>query len=208
MTLHDASEGPFPTNKERASTVTLLSPEVYFKMLLHAFRYAHPERNSEDWVEVIGLLTGTVTNPNTPTERLFVTQAWPIGHGSAVGVTINNYGKVLTRVLEEKEEGTEILGWYHTHPGYGVWMSHTDYRTHLSYQRMYDRAVAVVLDPTLVSSLYLGFEVFRLELPRLNRFEVLRPAITDNFSPKTIPALVKHLAQKAMTDGLLDELDH
>jgi proteasome lid subunit RPN8/RPN11 len=41
---------------------------------------------------------------------------------------------------------TEFVGWYHTHPGHGVFMSGTDRATQLQYFRPFHR-VAVVVDP-------------------------------------------------------------
>jgi proteasome lid subunit RPN8/RPN11 len=42
--------------------------------------------------------------------------------------------------------GTEVVGWYHTHPGHGVFLSGVDVATHVEYFRLFHR-VAVVLDP-------------------------------------------------------------
>lgn len=42
--------------------------------------------------------------------------------------------------------GTEIVGWFHTHPGHGVFMSSVDVNTHLRYFAPFHR-VAMVVDP-------------------------------------------------------------
>lgn len=40
------------------------------------------------------------------------------------------------------------IGWYHSHPGYGCWLSGIDVSTQLLHQQFEDPFVAVVVDPT------------------------------------------------------------
>jgi len=39
------------------------------------------------------------------------------------------------------------VGWYHSHPGFGCWLSMVDVTTQKSFEQLTDRAVAVVIDP-------------------------------------------------------------
>jgi 26S proteasome regulatory subunit N11 len=39
------------------------------------------------------------------------------------------------------------VGWYHSHPGFGCWLSIVDIQTQKSFERLHERAVAVVIDP-------------------------------------------------------------
>jgi 26S proteasome regulatory subunit N11 len=39
------------------------------------------------------------------------------------------------------------VGWYHSHPGFGCWLSMTDVTTQKSFEALASRAVAVVIDP-------------------------------------------------------------
>ena len=39
------------------------------------------------------------------------------------------------------------MGWYHSHPTYGCWLSGIDVSTQTTYQTMNDPWVAVVIDP-------------------------------------------------------------
>ena len=39
------------------------------------------------------------------------------------------------------------VGWYHSHPGWGCWLSHTDIETQKSQEMLNPKAVAVVVDP-------------------------------------------------------------
>jgi 26S proteasome regulatory subunit N11 len=39
------------------------------------------------------------------------------------------------------------VGWYHSHPGFGCWLSGVDVNTQTSFEQLNPRAVAVVVDP-------------------------------------------------------------
>ena len=41
-----------------------------------------------------------------------------------------------------------VLGWYHSHPGYGCWLSGIDVATQLLNQTYQEPFVAIVIDPT------------------------------------------------------------
>lgn len=40
-----------------------------------------------------------------------------------------------------------VVGWYHSHPGFGCWMSGTDVETQKSQEQLGARCVGVVIDP-------------------------------------------------------------
>ncbi|KAG5220849.1 COP9 signalosome catalytic [Salix suchowensis] len=40
-----------------------------------------------------------------------------------------------------------VIGWYHSHPGYGCWLSGIDVNTQMNNQKFQDPFVAVVIDP-------------------------------------------------------------
>ncbi|KAM3139878.1 hypothetical protein pb186bvf_008120 [Paramecium bursaria] len=40
-----------------------------------------------------------------------------------------------------------IVGWYHSHPNFGCWLSGTDVETQIQQQQFYQTSVAVVVDP-------------------------------------------------------------
>lgn len=40
-----------------------------------------------------------------------------------------------------------VVGWYHSHPGYGCWLSGIDVNTQLNQQTYMEPFVAVVIDP-------------------------------------------------------------
>ena len=40
-----------------------------------------------------------------------------------------------------------VCGWYHSHPGYGCWLSGIDVSTQSLYQKVSDPFLAIVIDP-------------------------------------------------------------
>lgn len=50
------------------------------------------------------------------------------------------------KIWQQLKDGDNILGWYHTHPGLGVFLSPTDLRTQQIHFRL-PWSVAVVIDP-------------------------------------------------------------
>jgi len=56
--------------------------------------------------------------------------------------------KVADDIIKGKLEG-RIVGWYHSHPGYGIFMSETDLNTHSKLLQFSPFVVALVVDPEI-----------------------------------------------------------
>merc|ERR1712113_1049302 len=50
-------------------------------------------------------------------------------------------------MLQQTGRGEMVVGWYHSHPGFGCWLSGVDINTQQSFEALNPRAVAVVIDP-------------------------------------------------------------
>merc|ERR1712196_344272 len=74
-----------------------------------------------------------------------------MGPQSGTGVSVEAVDPVFqTKMLEMlKQTGRPemVVGWYHSHPGFGCWMSGVDINTQQSFEALNQRAVAVVIDP-------------------------------------------------------------
>jgi 26S proteasome regulatory subunit N11 len=55
-----------------------------------------------------------------------------------------------------------VVGWYHSHPGFGCWLSGTDCGTQKSFEQLHKRAVAVVVDPIQSVKGKVVIDAFRL----------------------------------------------
>jgi proteasome lid subunit RPN8/RPN11 len=65
---------------------------------------------------------------------------------STISLTPNAIAKIADEILKGKIKGN-IVGWYHTHPGYGVFMSEVDEKTQNVLSQFYPQAISLVLDP-------------------------------------------------------------
>jgi 26S proteasome regulatory subunit N11 len=55
-----------------------------------------------------------------------------------------------------------VVGWYHSHPGFGCWLSSVDVNTQQSFEQLTPRAVAVVIDPIQSVKGKVVIDAFRL----------------------------------------------
>ncbi|CDW91206.1 26s proteasome non-atpase regulatory subunit [Stylonychia lemnae] len=53
----------------------------------------------------------------------------------------------MVEMLEKVGRREKLVGWYHSHPGFGCWLSIVDITTQKSFEQQNTRAVAVVIDP-------------------------------------------------------------
>jgi COP9 signalosome complex subunit 5 len=62
----------------------------------------------------------------------------------------NEANEYMVEYIQESEKAgrlENVIGWYHSHPGYGCWLSGIDVNTQMSNQKYQDPFVAVVIDP-------------------------------------------------------------
>ena len=70
-------------------------------------------------------------------------------HGTGVSVEAVDpvFQTDMLAMLEQTQRKEQVVGWYHSHPGFGVWMSGVDMNTQKSFEKLNERCVAVVIDP-------------------------------------------------------------
>lgn len=71
---------------------------------------------------------------------------------------------VLMTVIPYRPE--TVVGWYHSHPGFGPWLSSVDINTQQSFEQLTPRAVAVVIDPIQSVKGKVVIDAFRLINPQ------------------------------------------
>merc|ERR1712013_828993 len=90
---------------------------------------------------------------------------------SGTGVSVEAVDPVFqTKMLEMlKQTGRPemVVGWYHSHPGFGCWMSGVDINTQQSFEALNQRAVAVVVDPIQSVKGKVVIDAFRLINPNM-----------------------------------------
>ncbi len=108
--------------------------------------------------EAIGLLGGEEIHSNELliSKSIYVTK----GNEYAVAFTENDF-----QSFEEIISPIFCVGWWHSHPGYGLFLSPTDINTHIySFQMTHNLSVALVIDPEDLDSNGLAkFKFFQVE---------------------------------------------
>src|SRR5690242_19953387 len=66
----------------------------------------------------------------------------------------------------DKRRQETVVGWYHSHPGFGCWLSSVDINTQQSFEQLTPRAVAVVVDPIQSVKGKVVIDAFRLINPQ------------------------------------------
>ncbi|MFX1294372.1 MAG: Mov34/MPN/PAD-1 family protein [Promethearchaeota archaeon] len=147
------------------SSICFLTFEAYKQIVLHATRFANIKIPMNAWKEVYGFLVGTIEN-----NKVLVDIAVPMAHGSSVEVEFSedHYVKSVQIDSWAAKRNMFIVGWYHSHPGLGLFLSSTDIINQLGYQGPNPSAVALVFDHTKIKEPgHPGFAVFKLNNPDL-----------------------------------------
>lgn len=141
----------------------VFSQKSFKDMVLFSGRFANPSIPDKEWKEVYGFLIGRIIERHND-EILIVSGLIPMIHGSRneVYFTEQDYGLSEKIMDEVHEAGLFICGWFHTHPGLGLFMSDTDIYNQLGFQSAFRGAIAAVFDFTQISDKNSGLKVYRL----------------------------------------------
>lgn len=127
----------------------------YFSINNSALKKIEEEAKSTD-KEIIGILIGKVYD-----NLLVVNDAVSGDQASgSTRVKLDNetLAGIVDRIMKGELDGN-ILGWYHSHPGFGVFMSATDIATQQMLQQFSNKVAALVIDPKEGV-----FEIFTLDV--------------------------------------------
>jgi COP9 signalosome complex subunit 5 len=133
------SERPW-SRKPNYFTSCRISALALVKMTTHA--------RSGGNLEIMGLMTGYVSGTS-----IIVTDAFRLPvEGTETRVNAHTEAEeYMPNYLTASREGggrlENAVGWYHSHPGYGCWLSGIDCATQSQQQTFSDPFVAVVIDP-------------------------------------------------------------
>lgn len=116
-----------------------ISALALLKMVMHA--------RSGGNLEIMGLLLGKVDANNMIVMDSF---ALPVeGTETRVNAQAQAYEYMAAYIEAAKQVGRleNAIGWYHSHPGYGCWLSGIDVGTQMLNQQFQEPFVAIVIDP-------------------------------------------------------------
>ena len=131
-------EKPWKSNPNHFKNVRI-SAVALLKMVMHA-------RSGGD-IEVMGLMQGKISG-----DTFIVTDAFRLPvEGTETRVNAqdeaNEYMVGYLQACRDQGKLENAVGWYHSHPGYGCWLSGIDVGTQFTQQTFSDPFLAVVIDP-------------------------------------------------------------
>lgn len=127
---------PWKSNSRYFDSV-LISKLACLKILEHAIRGGN--------IEVMGMLVGSTMNNQFV---IFDCYELPVeGTETRVNAQSESYEYMVQYVNEMVPDSQNIVGWYHSHPGYDCWLSNIDMHTQNLNQNYQDPYVGIVVDP-------------------------------------------------------------
>jgi 26S proteasome regulatory subunit N11 len=112
-------------------------------------------------MEVMGLMLGDYVDDYTI--RVVDVFAMPqSGTGVSVEAVDPVFQTQMSDLLKQTGRPETVVGWYHSHPGFGCWLSGVDMNTQQSFEQLNGRAVAVVVDPVQSVKGKVVIDAFRL----------------------------------------------
>merc|ERR1712179_738106 len=146
------NDAPVPDTAEQV----YISSLALLKMLKHG-RAGVP-------MEVMGLMLGEFVDDYTV--RVIDVFAMPqSGTGVSVEAVDPVFQAKMLDMLKQTGRPEMVVGWYHSHPGFGPWLSGVDINTQQSFETLTERAVAVVVDPIQSVKGKVVIDAFRLINP-------------------------------------------
>jgi proteasome lid subunit RPN8/RPN11 len=154
----------------------IIEARAYKTIILYASRYANKSIPQEDWKEIYGVLIGHTDEDLVYVERA---EALTFGHATDVQLDERHYAFIeeIENKLYEEEKNEFIVGWFHSHPGLGLFYSYIDLINHLGFQAKNPDAIGLVFDHKLLGKKKLekvegtdhkitkyetGFEIYRM----------------------------------------------
>jgi 26S proteasome regulatory subunit N11 len=147
----------YDTSQVDTSEQVRISPLALLKMLKNA-RAGVP-------MEVMGLMLGEFVDDY----MIYVVDVFAMPQ-SGTGVSVEAVDPVfeskMLDMLKQVGRREMVVGWYHSHPGFGCWLSGVDMNTQQSFEALNSRAVAVVIDPIQSVKGEVVIDAFRLINPQ------------------------------------------
>jgi proteasome lid subunit RPN8/RPN11 len=124
--------------------------EVYLTVVAACVRYANRRIDKDDWLEVSGIFIG-----KNEGEDVHISKSYPIMHQELDKDAVidqykwSNEDYEAFSIIDDEafSRGEFTVGWWHSHPGFKIMMSHIDIRTTLGYQTNNALAISLVFNP-------------------------------------------------------------
>mmetsp|Transcript_9527 Transcript_9527/g.10855 ORF Transcript_9527/g.10855 Transcript_9527/m.10855 type:complete len:305 (-) Transcript_9527:545-1459(-) len=185
--LRGPPAGPPPPLPDTAETVHISSLAL-LKMLKHG-RAGVP-------MEVMGLMLGSFVDDYT-VQVVDVFAMPQSGTGVSVEAVDPVFQTKMLDMLKLTGRPETVVGWYHSHPGFGCWLSGTDCNTQQSFEQLHKRSVAVVIDPIQSVKGKVVIDAFRLmgntQVAMLGMEPRQSTSVVGHLNKPSIQALIRGL---------------
>lgn len=151
--MMNSKVGTVDANRDDTKETVYISSIALLKMLKHG-RAGVP-------MEVMGLMLGEFVDDYT-VEVVDVFAMPQSGTGVSVEAVDDVFQAKMMDMLKQTGRDQMVVGWYHSHPGFGCWLSSVDVNTQKSFEQLNSRAVAVVVDPIQSVKGKVVIDAFRL----------------------------------------------
>ena len=142
-------------------------------------------------LEVMGLMLGEFVDDYTV--RVVDVFAMPqSGTGVSVEAVDPVFQTKMLDMLKQTGRPETVVGWYHSHPGFGCWLSSVDCNTQQAFEALNKRAVAVVIDPIQSVRGKVVIDAFRLISSQLIMAQQEPRQTTSNIGLLNKPSIVVH----------------
>jgi proteasome lid subunit RPN8/RPN11 len=188
ITIRPVQDAP-PLDPDHPQFQAIMRQSVLEQISAHAAEFPT--------IEVCGVMVGSVYE--SPQASFVYVDSMIRGEASAARSTAVTFTaetwQHIHREMEEKYQGKKIIGWYHTHPGFGIFLSEMD----LFIQRHFFNApwqMAFVLDPNSCES-----GMFAWRAAQVRRVEVVMDDETSGKMPSAaFPSLPNLSAQTVFAE--------
>lgn len=175
---------------------------AFKKMISHILRFGNEDL--EEPLEVLGACVGSFNNED---KSIILQDVIPITHGDIVELGFSEeIHEILAKINQDfLDKGIKIIGWYHSHLGYGLNLSSSDRKNQIQLQNEQNPfGFSIVFDTKLIGKNKLfGFEIFRFknfskgsesEIVKVN-YELEKPNSLNYF--KWIQELIEESQRKS-----------
>jgi len=158
--------------QELSDKKVILSAEAYKTIILYSTRYANSSIPKEQWREIYGILIGT-----SDAHSVIIDRAEPMTYGEATDVELGpeHYGFIeeIQNKLFDEGKKRYMVGWFHSHPGLGLFYSYVDIINQISFQGPNPDFMGLVFDHTYLLDKkkypnHPGFDIYRLNDPNMS----------------------------------------
>lgn len=137
-----------------AQRVRIISPNYYTEVKISAVALikmvTHAVSGGKE--EIMGVMQGKTMGSNFNSETFYVLDSFGLPvKGTETRVNAGMEAQIFQvqqlEMMQEIGKKEFLCGWYHSHPGYGCWLSGIDVTTQFYTQKIGAQSIAIVIDP-------------------------------------------------------------